>query len=122
MNRTFVVMALIALTFVATIGVVGVSKFSAQQAFENVRSQSKDSHEKPSVEGTATGQINVTKQAFDSIKPSMSEADVRKIMGGEGFVQSDSGRIKIVTYREGTKLIGVTFRDGRMAGKIQVGL
>jgi len=122
MNRTFLVIALIALTFVATIGVVGLSKFSAQQASENARSRSADSQEKPSVESTPAGPISVTKQAFDAIKPGMSEADVRKIIGGEGFVQSDSGGIKIVTFQEGTKLIGVTFRGGRLAGKIQVGL
>lgn len=109
MNRTFVVLALVALTFVATIGIVGESKFTAQQAFESA----------------PAGPISVTKQAFDAIKSGMSEDDVRKIMGGAGDVQSDRGergRIKIVSFREGTKVIGVTFRDGRLAGKTQVGL
>ena len=122
MNRIFVLMALIALTFVATIGVVGLSKFSAQQASENARSRLADSQEKPSIESTPAGPISVTKQAFEAIKWGMPEVEVRKIMGGEGFVQSDSGRIKIVTFREGSKLIGVTYRDGRLAGKTQVGL
>jgi len=64
----------------------------------------------------------VTKLAFDALKTGMSEAETYKIMGGEGDVQSDNGGVKIVSWRDGTKLIGVTFRNGRLAGKTQFGL
>ena len=52
----------------------------------------------------------------------MAEAEAYRIMGSEGVVQSDNGSVKITSWREGTKLIGVTFRNGRLAGKTQYGL
>jgi|SRR3954451_6202046 hypothetical protein len=64
----------------------------------------------------------VTKEAFDALKTGMPEAATYKIMGSEGVVQSDNGTVKITLWRDGTKMIGVTFRNGRLAGKTQYGL
>ncbi len=107
---------------VLVFGAVAFVGFQAQQPPENGQRKPTDVQERPAAENAVVGPIEVTKQTFEAIKSGMTEADVRKIIGGDGAVQSDNGRIKIVSWREGTKLIGVTFRDGRMAGKTQIGL
>jgi hypothetical protein len=122
MNRHFTQTAL-----TATIGALMLVGCSAKQPAAMLEVQAagfqvQQNDEKIPVQNIPAQTITVTKQAYDALKLGMTEAQACKIIGGDGAVQSDNGRIKIVSWRDGTKLLGVTFRDGKLAGKTQFGL
>jgi len=65
--------------------------------------------------------VGVTMQAYTLLKPGMSEIDARNIIGGEGVEQSSAGSIVTKCWQDKGRAIVLTFQDGKLVGKSQVG-
>ncbi len=66
--------------------------------------------------------LGVTRQAYEMLTPGMSEARVRIIIGESGVEQSSIGTAVTKCWQENGSAIVVTFQDGALVGKSQVGL
>ena len=66
--------------------------------------------------------IGVSLQAYSLLKLDMAEVDARNIIGGEGIEQSSAGNVVTKCWRDKGKAIVLTFQDGRIVAKSQLGL
>ncbi len=72
---------------------------------------------------SCTGKINKTN--YKKINNGMSKSDVESILGpGDSNASSSYGgyTAEVVTWQSGMNIISITFSDGKVSGKSQVGL
>ncbi len=78
----------------------------------------------------------ITQASYDKIQNGMSLSEVKKILGGDGIDETPSGTSitgagvgdsraaaqNVYRWKDGSKYIVVTFRDGKVTSKVQEGL
>jgi len=74
-----------------------------------------------------TDTSGITRDNFDKIQDGMTLDEVAALLGSQGSVDVASGNIEIRTWTKSfsnasTRIVSITFQDGKVTAKAQVGM
>ena len=67
---------------------------------------------------------NVNIENFNKIEMGMSKSEVESILGeGDSMIESDyeDYSMEVLTWKDGVKIISISFSNGKVAAKVKVG-